>query len=316
MKFVYVLVGSSDDYYAEQAYLSLVSLKKHNPEAHVVLVSDEATRNNLTASGSPLNEILNDWIVAQVSTELNRKCRSRFLKVSLRRLVEGDFLYIDCDTVINGTLDFREGYDGDMYAAYDFNGSGESSEYMAEIFNKIGEKDVSPYVFYNAGVLLVKDTPLCHNFFKDWENIWFRYYQTHGLEIDQLSFVKANLKNGNFIEALPAEYNCQISFSNAIDSLLKSKILHYIADFKVSQEFPFENIKLLQKVRERGLTEEIKDILDRPIENFLKCNPMMGRGERELYRSPVMVMAKKISINYPFSNKLVRRIYKLFGYNL
>ena len=38
MKYVYALVSSATDYYLEQAFVSMFSLKHHMPDAYVVLM--------------------------------------------------------------------------------------------------------------------------------------------------------------------------------------------------------------------------------------------------------------------------------------
>lgn len=316
MKFVYVLVSSTDDYYAEQAFLSVVSLKRHNPSACAVLVMDKNTRDNLNGLRGRVLEPFDELIVTLVPEELNKKCRSRYLKTSLRELITGSFLYIDCDTVITSNLESLESFDCDLAASYDCNSKGEGSGYMIDIFQKTGENDLAAYVFFNSGILLVKDTPNSRHFFDDWKSIWVNDFKKYGIEIDQISFLKANKKNGNFIKELPGEYNCQVSFTNSIDYLVKSKVIHYIAAYESQKEFPLENRELLQKIREEGLIEEVVKILDKPVENFLRYNTLLGKTEMSLYSSPAVVFARKLSRDFPFTNKIVRIIYRFFGFRI
>ena len=45
-KFVYALVSSPADNYLEQAFVSMYSLKHHNPDAHIVEVTDEISNHS------------------------------------------------------------------------------------------------------------------------------------------------------------------------------------------------------------------------------------------------------------------------------
>ena len=47
-KIAYVLVSSNDDVYLEQAYISMMSLRHHMPDAVVELLIDKETEKSLT----------------------------------------------------------------------------------------------------------------------------------------------------------------------------------------------------------------------------------------------------------------------------
>lgn len=316
MKFVYVLVSTSNDFYVEQAFLSILSLRKHNPDAYVELVTEEETKISLIGLRGRILETLNEMHVVYTPKELNKKCKSRYLKTSIRKIIKGDFLYIDCDTVIRANLQSLNNFDCDIAASYDRNDNGDTNEYMSEKFHKIGDIELKKYVFYNAGILLVKDTYKSKKFFDDWQAIWLDNFENFNIEIDQVSFLRANLNNDNLIKELPGVFNCQLSFSNSINYLMNSKILHYIADFKSLKEFPFENKELLSMVRKKGVTKEIEEILKNPVEEFLRSNIMLGKNETALYTSPLVIFARKISRDFPFINKIVSMGYKIFGYNV
>ena len=46
-KMVYVLVSNDKDYYLEQAYVSMFSLKKYNPKAQIYVVADQEDRKSV-----------------------------------------------------------------------------------------------------------------------------------------------------------------------------------------------------------------------------------------------------------------------------
>ena len=115
-KIIYTLVSENSDYYLEQALISVYSLRKHNPEATVELVVDKDTAATLVEKRSKIKEYVTSIVEIDVPREYDKKRRSRFLKTNLRQLVKGDYLFIDCDTVICGKLDEIDAFDGDLAA--------------------------------------------------------------------------------------------------------------------------------------------------------------------------------------------------------
>ena len=104
MKYVYVLTSSEKDYFYEQCLISVVSLKKYHPDSEIVILADDITTSGLKGFRSGIKEYALIKEV-QCDTAHNQKVRSRLLKTSVRHLVKGDFLYIDLDTVIAGSLE-------------------------------------------------------------------------------------------------------------------------------------------------------------------------------------------------------------------
>ena len=103
-KIVYVLASSQEDYFLEQCLISLKFLRKYNPEAYVVLVCDDTTESSLNGNRQDIKLLINELKSIQFERPVNKVERSRLMKVNLRKYVEGDFLYIDCDTIIVNDL--------------------------------------------------------------------------------------------------------------------------------------------------------------------------------------------------------------------
>ena len=98
---LYVLVSSDNDFYLEQAYISMYSAKYHMPNAHITLLTDKATEATFTNNRKKEVEYADMIISVDLDTQkYNAHKRSRILKTSARQYVRGDYLYIDCDTVI------------------------------------------------------------------------------------------------------------------------------------------------------------------------------------------------------------------------
>ena len=59
-KIVYCLVSSEKDIYLEQAWVSIYSLRLHNPCTTVILVLDKLTAESLTGSRAKIKQLVTD----------------------------------------------------------------------------------------------------------------------------------------------------------------------------------------------------------------------------------------------------------------
>ncbi|GHT86405.1 hypothetical protein FACS1894137_11940 [Spirochaetia bacterium] len=125
MKYVYVLVSDESDYYFEQALMSITSLKMQMPAGFVVLLIDDITEKTLSGKRRDILELVDELKVVEIESKFNKKARSRWLKTTMREHIQGDFLYIDCDTVIAedlsdiAKLDIELGGVPDSHVAFD-----------------------------------------------------------------------------------------------------------------------------------------------------------------------------------------------------
>ena len=117
MKFVYIIVSDKDDYYFEQLLVSVTSLISTNPGAYITLVMDKYTDNLLSNDQKGVLSKINEIKVIDLDTNLSKKSRSRLLKTNLRNIVDGDFLYIDSDTIVLERL-FAENIEPDLAAVH------------------------------------------------------------------------------------------------------------------------------------------------------------------------------------------------------
>ena len=73
-KIVYVLVSSETDLYLEQAWLSLYSLRLHNPNAHVVILMDDYTEHSLRENRENFRKLPTETLIPQhILLEINLK---------------------------------------------------------------------------------------------------------------------------------------------------------------------------------------------------------------------------------------------------
>lgn len=165
-RIVYVVISSEEDIYFEQALLSAWSCRYHNHDTDISVLCDDRTYEYITASYDPeyLKAVIDHITLVDVPAKLKPVERSRWIKTSVRNLIGGDFLFVDTDTIICGSLSEIEQIDADIAAAYDLNcplkrhPGGEGFRKLAEnTFDCMMGKDTE---YYNSGVVYVKDSVL------------------------------------------------------------------------------------------------------------------------------------------------------------
>ena len=268
-KLVYVLTCSQEGSYIEQALMSIWSARYHNPDAHIVLLTDDRTDGLLVGARGGLTDYISEKIVVPFEdADASMKYRSRWIKTSVRKLVDGDFLFIDCDTVICRSLEGVDAFDCDLGAVWESHLK--VDDYCVRLRNEavksnqiIGVDLIAEGEYFSSGVLFVKDNPVTHRFY----DLWHKYWEEGagmGLSIDQPSMAKANRDMGHIIRRIPDTYNCIVFTRNTF--IGQAHILH-IASYQ-NPSFLFTD-KVLGLIRRDGLTDWIRDFLLRPCDSIL-----------------------------------------------
>jgi hypothetical protein len=194
--------------------------------------------------------------------------RSRWIKTQVRQLVKGDLLFIDCDTIVNKSLEEIDGVEAEAAAVpesnlpiADFHPS--LYESMEENSKKIGWNMAGEDYYYSSGVIYVKDTPSAHKMFYLWHQYWIEGGRI-GINIDQPSLAKANIDCGHLIERIGNKWNC-IMFTYPRYAM-NANILHFAAYRNMS--FLFSK-RVLRYVKDNGLTEFIKEYITHPTNSYI-----------------------------------------------
>ncbi|MDR2601213.1 MAG: hypothetical protein LBC53_01985 [Spirochaetaceae bacterium] len=236
-KYLYVLVSADADFYYEQFYISAFSLKMRVPGAFVSVLTDDSTAPRLSelrvAGGGGGDPLIDEIVVPDIPADVPQMIRSRFLKTSMRKHIAGDFLYIDADTVVAEDLSCIEDINADLAMALDMHGADDEKWLI-----NVNEKKYSFYnsleaplgEYYNSGVILCRDVPRNHVFFKDWHKNWLDSVSM-GVPIDQPSLHKTNAGAGFVIKELDGIWNCQIKRSHILAYLAAAKIIHYFGSW-------------------------------------------------------------------------------------
>ena len=164
---VYTLISSEKDYFLEELWVSLYSLRQFHPEVTVNVLVDEPTKKYVERF-SELSGMITNIVVVPVPENYNAKQRSRVIKTTVRNVIDGAYLFIDTDTVICKPLDDIDNLTCDMAAVPD--GHLPLAECMFQptsSVNKIFKTDVSDSKYwFNSGVMYVADNELTRNFNK------------------------------------------------------------------------------------------------------------------------------------------------------
>ncbi len=254
-KIVYVLVSSENDIYFEQAWLSAWSLKHYNSAAKIIMLTDSNTIEiaNRTKRKNALT-LFDEIKTCDFNNNTNNKIRSRWLKTNMRNLVQGDFLFIDSDTIITDELTEIDNFQSNLGLVFDLNRrlkecfqSDKIKSNIKTIFN-INVPDNFDY--YNSGVMYVKDVQDNYVFFDKWHKNWQYSLQKTGKVLDQPPLFKTDVDMGGIIKPIDGIYNCQILSS--IKYLHSAKIIHFFNVIK-NDISPFYNVALYEEIKKNGI---------------------------------------------------------------
>lgn len=268
MKYLYILVSTSSDYYAEQCFLSIFTLKQKMHNAFVSLLIDNQTSEYLKFNFSELIESVDEYIVVDLDNKLSHKEKSRILKTSMRQHIDGDFLFIDCDTVICEDLSEIEtcGYDiGCVLDSHVPVCEHWAKGWLKKNYQKCGfQESIAKNTHFNSGVIYCKDNENTRRFFEDWTKFMSHSIEC-GISIDQPSFNHADTINNSLIKELHGKWNCQL-VQGGVKYLVDAKIIHYFASQKqFGSPYLLSDNKILEEIRgQRKITDETMSFLLNP----------------------------------------------------
>lgn len=302
-KVVYVLCSDNTDYYLQQTYVSILSLKKHSPKSLVTLVVDSATKEAMTGNRSKILKYVDDLIMVP-STYATKALNSRNIKTQLRRIINGDFLFIDSDTVICDDLSEVDNWEQDIYAVLDRHLHLSEHTVRKDILKwsaKAGWSIGDNEDYFNSGIFYVKDNERTHKFYELWHIFW-KESKERGIFYDQPALGRANQKCDNIITELDGIWNCQI-MENGLQYLANSKIIHFYASnrmkYKRDAVYLLSN-KAIYNTILTGHSIELTKMLDNPRSAFSRFNSLQTIPDTAILSS----------LNY----RLLRIIYEKFHF--
>jgi hypothetical protein len=260
IKYIYVLTSSEKDFYYEQFFLSVSSLRLYNPDAYILVLLDKNTKDNLTGKRAEYEKIVTEIKIIETPSDLSQKEASRWIKTSIRRHINGDFIFIDCDTIISSNLEYNFPAEISVGAVFDTHAPLSKNSllrhFQTEDRQTGFESSLKTDCRYNGGLLYCKDDAGGHRFFEKWHSLWMDSTKK-GVSQDMPSLNQANYELNSIISELDGTWNCQISH-NGLPFLHDAKIIHYFAtnlDLSVPA-FSLASDTIFEGIRKDGLISD------------------------------------------------------------
>ena len=276
-KLVYVLTCASEGNYIEQALLAIWSARQHNPSAQIILFVDDVTDKVMSEGRNEVLKYVTEKIVIPFDADKTMVYRSRWIKTSVRRLVVGDYLFVDCDTITTRSLEEIDLLGCKMGAVPDSHLA--VREFGKDLLNASKAKvaplgiDLEKEEFYfSSGVLYVKDTPETHALYDKWHEVWLHGVQ-NGVNIDQPSLAKANIEAGHLIERIDDGLNCVIYTQPAFAK--DASILHFTAFRNPSWLFSKRVLAMIRK--EEGIQDWMMPFILDPVSTYIPFRYTVSR---------------------------------------
>jgi hypothetical protein len=283
--------------------MSVYSAKIHMPDAEIILLVDNLTDATINGSRGTILDYITSKVTVDIEENYTNQQRSRILKTSIIEHVRGDFIFIDADTIITDSFEETDSFDFDIGAVRDIHISPVKRHpkylFIKSCMNKIGELKLidGNMIYFNSGVIYVKDNDRTRHFFKTWNEYW-RKGNVIGLNTDQTSFMIANILNNHIISELPDIWNCQIY--SGLKYLYNSKIIHYFSSNMFCYEgysAEFTNKNFYLNIKKKGLIDNrTEQVLKNPYSYFDECTYIIYGTRVEFWNS--------------FSNRLLRLLYR------
>ena len=120
------------------------------------------------------------------------------MKTSVRQLVKGRYLFIDCDTIVTGPLDSVDQIKVEVGAVPD--ALIPVKDYSDSMFAPIAKRaemvgyDLNQEEYhFNSGVMLVGESEQSYRLYELWHSHWL-YYTGEKLMVDQPTLARANVE--------------------------------------------------------------------------------------------------------------------------
>ncbi len=312
-KIVYSVVSDETDIYLEQLLLSVFSLRHHNGDVHVALVTDGETMSGLVGKRKSILKYFNEVVTVEAPDGYTKVMRSRYLKTTLRQHIQGNYLFLDTDTLIAEPLD-----DIDLVADTGVKIAAVrdihlSVEQMKEVnmANRHGlVLDASlDREYFNSGVMYVADVPETHDFYSRWNSNWASNCQLRGESWDQPPLALTNREFPDLMQCLDDKWNCMV-IVNGIPYLSTSKVIHYFASgAEASTEtYMFNDRLLLEKVKQQfEIPSEILPYVVNPRTAFFPyCRIVKEYDAKQFYSLRILMKY------YPKSFRIFRFCAKVY----
>lgn len=270
MKFVYVVVSNKNDYYIEYCAVSIYSLKKYNKEAEVLVICDSTTYDYIRAERKILVDITDEFISVPINKDYTSLQKSRFLKTSVRNLINDDFIFIDTDTIITGDLKDLMSFDKDIGAVKTQDSNSWNKKNQHFHFKRYNIQRDLPEDFnygidhyFNSGVIVCRNTEKARKFYETWHKFWIESTEKYSFHKDQCDFNRTNAIYNNLVTVINGAYNFGAIYpGNSMMYFNDCKIFHYFSSSIRLKKIKIKDLKLLDRLNRNGFTPEIDSMIE------------------------------------------------------
>jgi len=230
--FCYVVNGTGGDVHTDMAYLSARFLRVQHPEARITCLMDRDSATAIRDCRHPLLSLVY-FIVELDVPESNLTKKNRWISTQVRDFVDGDFIYLDSDTICIRRLDFLSNLC--RHESFDVGLTRDLNIRFREKSRKLGHSALWPQLramgwtvpacgYFNKGVALLRDTPRARAMSSRWHELWKTSCAT-GRYLDQPALNHAIVESGAKVRVLPGSCNAQILGSAR--AACRPKVIHF-----------------------------------------------------------------------------------------
>jgi lipopolysaccharide biosynthesis glycosyltransferase len=216
-RIVFAVTTNGKDVYTAMTRVSVASIRISNPDAKITIVCDQNSGLAMQNVKEPLLEEVDEYLLCETPSG-DANFRNRYIKTSLRKVINGPFLFLDSDTFVRGDLSPLFALDADIAVA-----PNHSRDTLDE---QIWEKDaailkatgwrIGTDTYFNGGVIFYNDTPKALQFSENWHHLWELLFKQRKYYRDQPSLNAALSKSPATVKVLPHKFNAQIQTSPAV----------------------------------------------------------------------------------------------------
>jgi FkbM family methyltransferase len=227
-QFCYILSSEGDDGYFDMTLISIALLRQVHNHDRIILVLDDITSKNIGERAGAVRDLV-DRVITVKADLPTAALRSRYLKTLLRTFVEGEFVFLDADTLVIDRCDEIFNRGAPLAAADDLNSTfpfPHTPLWIEPIYAHFGwQYPLSHY--FNTGVVYWADSPDTRQLAQVWHDRWSSVAAVFGKYQDQPAFNSSVRDCGINVEVLPTIYNAMVEAHPRF--VRGAKILHYFS---------------------------------------------------------------------------------------
>ena len=316
-KVIYTLISSDSDRFLYELWVSLFSLRLYEPDVTVVVLCDDDTKHYVQIFPE-LMDMIDELKAVALPAHYTAKQKSRELKTSFRRYIDGKLLLLDTDTVVCKQLSDIDKIEYDMAAVPEMHLPVQNMPYppvatVKDIFGIDLYQECEYY--YNSGVIYVDDNPRTQEFFCKWNENWHYSCFEKGNSQDEPSFLKADIDMSHIIHPLPDIYNAQVSMS--LKWFADAAIIHWWhMSFIEDQSYsPYLGGQIYQEIKEaKGITSHADKMIRYCKQSFDSPSMPVGREQMRFLFSPAGKIFVRIYRDGGIASWLMNRLSKFLAF--